>query len=125
MPDLQNKLENVLKEFTPGGMERYPDILYPQYQGYSLSNIPSTVCHLLNVPGMGEPALCGEYLDKFTESFDKVVLVVVDALGYDLLAEAGRKCLCTDDQYLSQHDLFSADDPVDGCQPGHPWGHRL
>ncbi len=85
MPDLQNKLENVLKEFTPGGMERYPDILYPQYQGYSLSNIPSTVCHLLNVPGMGEPALCGEYLDKFTESFDKVVLVVVDALGYDLL----------------------------------------
>jgi hypothetical protein len=85
MSDLQTQILEKVFDNTMQGLPVYPDVLYPHYQGYSLSNIPSTICHLLDVPGFGECPISQEILDNLEGPYEKVILVVIDALGYKLL----------------------------------------
>ncbi len=93
MPDLS---ESVLPGLIDHSLPNIPfadDILLPRYAGYSLSNIPATICHLLNIPAFGEPALAPGLMHFLGGPYKRVILLVVDALGYHLfrrLMETGH-----------------------------------
>lgn len=85
MQDLAKKVSQRIAQHTLPGLSVKRDLTYPNYEGYSLANIPATICRLLNVPDYGEPALGEDILAELGGPYKKVVLLVVDALGYMLL----------------------------------------
>ncbi len=83
---LPKLVDNSLNSISPS-----EDILLPNYDGYSLVNIPSTICHLLDVPCFGESALAPELLSLIEGPYKKVILLVVDALGFNLMNDLMEK----------------------------------
>ena len=82
--------EQLLEEYfnhTLQGLPQRKDLLYPRYEGHSLANIPSTICQLLDIPEFGEVALSQHLMDGLGGPYKKVILLVVDALGYYLLKQ--------------------------------------
>lgn len=65
--------------------------IVPDYRQNTVANIPATVAALLKVPIPGIPALRHELWQPILEAGEvkRVVLVLVDALGYGLLKRAG------------------------------------
>lgn len=62
------------------------DLQYPHYEGYSLLNIPNTLCGWLGVPPIGEaPGLAAELLPRLEQQFRCVLLVLMDGLAYSRL----------------------------------------
>lgn len=62
--------------------------LPPAYEGGSIANIPATVARLLNTPFQGLPALRPAAWQPLAGGVQRVVLVLIDALGWDLLQQA-------------------------------------
>lgn len=67
------------------GLDAGPEALYPFYHGYSLANIPSSICHWLGIPGFGTPALAADIVDLYPQKFQHVILCVVDGMGLNTL----------------------------------------
>lgn len=59
--------------------------MHPAYPGYSLVNIPPTICHLLGCSPSGRKTLSYTYLDGLKHCYKHIVLLLVDGLGYDML----------------------------------------
>lgn len=68
------------------GLDLGPGIVYPHYTGRSLINLPASICHLLDAPLFGAPPLDADLLTPLGGPYQHVVLIVVDGLGLDLLA---------------------------------------
>ncbi|MCL4263796.1 MAG: alkaline phosphatase family protein [Anaerolineae bacterium] len=67
-------------EFTP-----------PAYDGRSIANIPATAAEILHVPFNGLPSLAAELWQPLAGGAKRVVLLVLDAFGWNLLqAEAAN-----------------------------------
>lgn len=78
----------ILKKINKTQLQGLPvsrDILYPLYKGYSLSNIPATICRFLDIPEFGEESFPHETVSLISGPYKHVILLVVDALGYQLL----------------------------------------
>jgi hypothetical protein len=80
-------LERELRTYRPAGYEQLPkDFVWPRYEGLSVGNIPATVVSLL---GKGSrdllPPLREDLLDGLTDDVRRVVLVLVDGLGWEQL----------------------------------------
>lgn len=58
------------------------EFVLPAYDGLSIANIPATIGALLQARLPVSPPLSGELWEPFAEGVRRVVLVVVDALGY-------------------------------------------
>jgi len=81
---------NILSRIENHQIDRLPlgeEMLFPFYEGLSLVNIPGTVTKLLGAPSFGKPALDEAVLGQLDESYEKVILLLVDALGYFLLRD--------------------------------------
>ncbi len=62
------------------------EFIHPYYEGLSLVNIPGTVARCLGAPPFGQPPLLQDpLLDDLGGGYKKVILLLVDALGYQLL----------------------------------------
>ena len=85
MPDVSSQFMPELKEYALPNIKPAQDVLLPRYGGYSLSNIPATVCKLLNIPEFGESSLASSLYEYLGGPYKRVILLVVDALGYNLL----------------------------------------
>ncbi len=59
-------------------------VVYPVYDALSLINIPGTAAHLLGAPGFGAPPLDERLLSPLSGPYKKVIVLLVDALGYGL-----------------------------------------
>jgi hypothetical protein len=81
MMDLRNEILPVLENHRLNGLDLGPGTIYPYYSGYSLCNLPSSVCYWLGAPGLGSGPLSREILDQFNADFQHVILVLVDGLG--------------------------------------------
>ena len=81
MPNLVPGLLPLLEEHRLPGLDAGPRIIYPHYQGYSLANLPSSICGWLGVPPFGAPPLAETILDRFKGPFQNVILLLVDGLG--------------------------------------------
>jgi hypothetical protein len=79
---------NILPRIENHQIDRLPlseEMLFPNYKGLSLVNIPGTITQLLGAPSFGKPALDEAILEHLDASYEKVILVLSDALGYNLL----------------------------------------
>ena len=85
MQALAQNINEIIRQHQLQGLPANRDLTFPAYQGYSLSNIPASVCRLLDVPDYGEPPLGADILAELGGPYKKVVLLVVDALGFTLL----------------------------------------
>lgn len=64
----------------------WPDeFVLPQYNGRSIANVPATVASILQVPFKGMPPLKNELWQPFTVGAKRVVLLIIDAMGWNLL----------------------------------------
>lgn len=81
MPDLSSQLLSKLNNHRLGELPVDDDMILPYYDGLSLVNIPGTVCQLLDTPGFGKPPLDPLILDALGGPYEKVILLLVDALG--------------------------------------------
>ncbi len=81
MADLSKELLPRLKEHRLPGLELGDGFIYPNYDGQSILNIPSSICRLLGVPEMGAPALIPEILSPLESDARCVILVLLDALA--------------------------------------------
>jgi hypothetical protein len=87
MPDLVAELLPRLRENHLDGLllasesETRHDIIYPDYTGQSILNIPTSICHLLGVPGLGAGPLNREILNPLGEGINRIVFILMDALA--------------------------------------------
>lgn len=65
--------------------EGMTDILLPNYDGYGLANLTPTISHWLGGPKLNTPKLAESLLQGFAPRYKRVVLFLVDALGYNQL----------------------------------------
>ncbi|MCB8944992.1 MAG: alkaline phosphatase family protein [Ardenticatenaceae bacterium] len=63
------------------------EFVRPLYNGRSIANIPATVAHLLNAPFAGLPRLQGELWQPMGEGIERVVVILLDAMGWNLYEE--------------------------------------
>jgi predicted AlkP superfamily pyrophosphatase or phosphodiesterase len=75
------------------------DMIFPAYEGGSLSNVSDSICRWLGVPQRGTP-LNGAYHRHFTKEYQHILLFVLDGLGLKML----EKTIHQDGKLLSQHD---------------------
>ena len=84
MSDLSSQILPRLKAHRTDAFPMDEDMMLPYYQGLSLVNLPATVCSLLDVPIFGQPPLEEGILARLGGPYEKVVFLLVDALGYSL-----------------------------------------
>ena len=81
MPDLSEKILPRLKAHRLLELDLGTEIIYPNYDGYSLLNLPGGICRLLGIPVFGSPPLADELLNPRMSHYRRVVLLVLDGLG--------------------------------------------
>lgn len=87
MPDLIAALLPHLMRYRIEGIDAGEEEILPAYDGYSLVNLPSTVCGWLGIPGIGAPALSAAYTSALKPRYRHVVVTLVDALGLSLFEQ--------------------------------------
>jgi len=86
LPDLLPRLEaHRLPGFDAG-----PGSIYPFYEGFSVANIPASICHWLDIPRFGGQPLNDEILSLYQPSFANIILLVVDGMGLDVMQASLR-----------------------------------
>lgn len=81
MADLTAEFRQVLQSQRLPGLDLGGDIIYPQYNGLSVLNLPNAVCELLGVPAFGGAAMQPQLLAQLGGPYRRVVLTLVDALA--------------------------------------------
>lgn len=87
MSDLTPQVMPKLLSQKISGLPLGDDLVFPFYEGFSLVNLPATITQLLDVPRFGQPALDELITSQLRGPYKKVILVLVDALGYDLFQQ--------------------------------------
>ena len=82
MPDLTAEILPRLTQHRLPGLDLGDDFIYPNYEGYSILNLPGSVCSLLGVPEFGASPLAEEVLAPLGDGFQRVIVVLVDALSF-------------------------------------------
>jgi hypothetical protein len=81
MPDLSEKWLPRLKAQRLPELDLGAEFVYPNYDGYSLLNLPGGICRLLGIPVFAALPLSDELLQPFMGHYRRVVLLVIDGLG--------------------------------------------
>jgi hypothetical protein len=83
MPDLTAQLLPRLQSNCLPGLDLDSDYLYPDYNGGSILNIPTSLCQLMGIPGLNGKPLYTEVLVPLLEGgpVRRIVLVLMDALS--------------------------------------------
>jgi len=81
MEDISQKLLAQYRSLPIPGLNLAEPVVYPQYEGNSILNLPDTVCQALGAPALSGGPLAPEVLGSFSEEVERVVLVVMDALA--------------------------------------------
>jgi predicted AlkP superfamily pyrophosphatase or phosphodiesterase len=82
MPDLTPELLPILKDYRLPDLNLGDEFIYPHYEGGSILNLPSSLCRLLGAPEIGPAPLLPPYTSTLGEGFQRVILVMMDALGF-------------------------------------------
>ena len=79
-------------------------MIFPYYEGLSLVNIPGSIAKLLGTPAFGRSVLEDSILDPLGGPYNKVILMLVDALGFNLF----NRLLRHDEKSFWQRNLKNA-----------------
>ncbi len=63
------------------------EFTWPQYDGRAIANVPATVADILHVPFNGLPPLAADLWQPLGGGVKRVVLIVLDGFGWNLLQE--------------------------------------
>jgi len=89
MPDISADVLQVLRHPRFGTLPWDADQVPPHYGGYSILNIPTSVAQALGAPPVGvAPPLVPALRAAWGEGIRRVVLLVVDGLGWSLFQAA-------------------------------------
>ena len=99
----------------PQGLDAGENIVYPNYDGLSLINIPAAICGWLGVPPIGAPGLLAEATQPHDRIFRRVVLLVVDGMGLNTLQAAFESAV--DQPDLAVWGAFDAVVPLTSITP--------
>ncbi|MBA4399725.1 MAG: hypothetical protein C0396_07650 [Anaerolinea sp.] len=84
MSDLRSTLLPLLQARCLPGLNAGPAAVYPAYDGYSLSNLPASICQWLGQPTLSVAPLAPVYLESLGKRYRHVIVVLVDGLGLHL-----------------------------------------
>ena len=85
MPIFDSHLNMLQERRNLPGMEGSTDILLPSYDGFGLANLTPSISRWLGGPEFSAPVFSDAILDQFAPKYKRVVLLLVDALGYNQL----------------------------------------
>lgn len=83
-----NFTQKMLPEFINhrlGNINIGDGLIFPRYDGYSICNLPSSICNWLGIPGIGNASLNPIYHSELKKEYQHVVLMVMDGLGINTL----------------------------------------
>lgn len=63
------------------GLDLGGNFIYPNYNGHSVLNIPTSICRILGAPGIGADALNDQVLGALHREANRVILILMDALA--------------------------------------------
>ena len=86
MPDYANITLPVLNERSRKKLGESTQFILPSYDGYGLSNLTASVSHWLGGPRLNSLSFAPAIMDKFHDRYKRVVVLLVDALGYNQLS---------------------------------------
>jgi hypothetical protein len=87
MPDFTEQAMEKISSHRFPGLPLGEDLVMPHYDGLSLVNLTSTVSQLLGAPAFGQPPLDDMLDAELGGPYNKVILLLVDALGYHLFRQ--------------------------------------
>ena len=87
MTDFSPQTLKTIEAHQLPGIELAEDQLFPDYAGFSLANVPTTVTRLMGVQDFGIGPLDDSLLSQLGGPYQKVVLLLVDALGLKQLTQ--------------------------------------
>lgn len=85
MPIYDAYLKGIQMPRNLPGVENAPDILLPSYDGFGLANLTPSISRWLGGPELSAPVFSDIILDQFAPKYKRVVMLLVDALGYKQL----------------------------------------
>jgi hypothetical protein len=85
MPIFDSHLKLLREQQQLSGLKKSQDILYPNYEGYGLANLTPSISRWLGGPSLPAPVFSDAILSEFAPGYKRVVLLLVDALGYNQL----------------------------------------
>lgn len=85
MPVFDTHLELLQNNQKLIGLKASQDILMPNYDGYGLANLTPSISRWLGGPDLPAPVFADAILKHFAPGYKRVVLLLVDALGYNQL----------------------------------------
>jgi len=84
MPDLTQAYLPILRNHRLPNLDLEGGFIHPNYQGYSILNIPSSLCRWMEIPGFGTGPLQMNELDKLAQGARRIIFILMDALGLQL-----------------------------------------
>ncbi|MEA4906505.1 MAG: alkaline phosphatase family protein [Anaerolineaceae bacterium] len=84
---MQNLVAQVLPELRShrlNGVDLGEKAMAPFYHGYSIANLPASVCQWLGAPPLAGETLGPAILDQLGQRYNHVVLMLLDGLGLDM-----------------------------------------
>jgi hypothetical protein len=93
MADLTEKFLPLIQAHRLPDLNLGPDLLYPYYHGHSLLNLPTSICHLFDLPDFGTEPLAPELVRPFLSDYKRIVLFVLDGMGLFLFQNFLRQGL--------------------------------
>jgi len=81
MPDQYSETLSRIRSNQLAGLKLGDGHIHPHYGGYSILNIPSSVCGWLGAPQMGAVPLDKQITKSLADEYQNVVLILMDALS--------------------------------------------
>lgn len=107
MPDLTQAYLPILQGHRLPGLDLGEGLIYPHYAGYSILNIPPSLCRWMEVPGYGTQPLRVAELDALAKGVRRIIFILMDALGLQLFQGWMEKALLPVWQNLLQDGLLA------------------
>jgi len=107
MPDLMKAYLPILKEQRLPGLNLGEGLIYPNYAGYSILNIPSSLCSWMEMPSFGSGPLQVEELNELAKGAQRIIFILMDALGLQLFQNMLEKSLAPVWQNLLQEGVLA------------------
>ena len=85
MPVYDHVVLPNLKSDALRAMTGLDEFLMPSYSGFGLANVTPSIAHWLRSGQLPAPILDNSILENFQDQYQNVILILVDALGYNQL----------------------------------------
>lgn len=85
MPIVDSHLDYLRHVKALPGLQGSADVLLPSYDGFGLANLTPSISRWLGGPSLPAPVFSETILNEFAPGYKRVVLLLVDALGYNQL----------------------------------------